>query len=238
MSKNLIINEFLCNYENGINEIKLKDLLALREKFNNQYHINSMFPPIEIGSITLVDQIVLLSLIDIFKPASIVEIGTYLGYTTSLFAMNSDAKIITIDLPAAKDSGTEWSFDPTKILKDGDQNDNFLRVQQNSQGLKYISKLSEDQKKRIEFVKEDSTEISFKDRFGSTDMIFIDGGHNYSIVQQDTKNAESCVDRGVIVWHDYGSNLHSGVNTLLRENTSKKIFHISGSLCAFSFQGY
>ena len=95
-------------YDNGkvgINTIKLRDLLSEQDKTGSSPVIRSLMPPVEIGSITLVDQIVLLSLARLTAAKSIIEIGTYLGYTTSLLAMNTSAKIVSIDLPRKCTSG-------------------------------------------------------------------------------------------------------------------------------------
>lgn len=53
----------------SIHTIKLRTLLELREPQNELRQIRIMFPPIEIGSITLVDQIVLLALIELVNPS-------------------------------------------------------------------------------------------------------------------------------------------------------------------------
>ena len=49
----------------GINEIRLGNLLEIRECIQGYAFIKTLFPPVELGSITLVDQIVLLSLMQI-----------------------------------------------------------------------------------------------------------------------------------------------------------------------------
>lgn len=238
LEQELQIRNFLSGYENGVNIIKLKDLLLLRQNFSDEQKITSLFPPIEIGSITLVDQVVLLALKDICKPSKILEIGTYLGYSTSLLAMNSSARIVTIDLPTEINENEDWVYKQNEILIDGDQNDNYLRSKQNKDGLKYIHNLTDEQRGRIQFVKADSTQISFERELGFFEMVFIDGGHEYSIVKSDTLQARAAIEKGIIIWHDYGSKIHTGVTQLLSEETNEKIFHVSGSLCAFSLFGF
>ena len=111
-----LIQKFLDNYDRGIVEIKLRDLLHLKEKVSRDPRIQTLFPPTEIGSITLVDQIVILCLLKILKPSVILEIGTYLGYTTSLLAINTSvAKIFSIDLPDDHNSH-KLNIDETQIL--------------------------------------------------------------------------------------------------------------------------
>lgn len=231
-------NGILSNAKTGMNEIKLRDLLTERSNISTDSKINSMFPPIEIGSITLVDQIVLLSLGQIIKPKKVIEIGTYLGYSSALFAMNfKNSEIITIDLP--KDGAlNNLCFDESQIYSKGEDNDNFLRKKQNLDGEIYLKELEKSQLEQITLIKEDSTKLDFKQAFDHAEFIFIDGGHDYKIVKKDTENARSIIKKGVIVWHDYSSNIHSDVTTFLNEQNEKVIFHVMGSLCAFELIGY
>lgn len=228
----MVFKDMLEKASYGINEIKLKDLISLRSKVSRKNTITTMFPPIEIGSITLVDQIVLLSLTELITPKSIVEVGTYLGYTTSLFAMNTNSKIYSIDLPKS-DNTENLSFEKSKILIDGDHNDDFLRKKQFDDGEIYIKELSTELQSKISLIKADSTKIDFSNEFSNCEFCFIDGGHETAIVKSDTENARACMSSGVIVWHDYGSNIHNDVTSYLKTQKDRKIFHVIGSLCAF-----
>ena len=67
--------------------------------------------------------------------------------------------------------------------------------------------------KKITLVKADFS-INFKDEFGSSEFVFIDGGHDHKTLSSDTENP--IVRRGVIVWHDFGSNLHNDVSDYSR----------------------
>jgi len=78
----------------GVREIKLKDLLNLRKPEQATREIRTTFPPVTIGSVTLVDQIVLLCLDELVAPSYILEIGTFQGFTTRLLARNSAAHLI------------------------------------------------------------------------------------------------------------------------------------------------
>jgi hypothetical protein len=62
------------NSDVGLHTIKLKDLLILREKEYFYRNFVTTFPSITIGSITLVDQIVLLCLDELLKPSAILEL--------------------------------------------------------------------------------------------------------------------------------------------------------------------
>ena len=233
-----LIQKFLDNYDRGIVEIKLKDLLHLKEKVSRDPRIQTLFPPTEIGSITLVDQIVILSLLKILKPSVILEIGTYLGYTTSLLAINTSvAKIFSIDLPDDHNSHN-LNIDETQILVNPEVNDNFLRQKQAIEGEKYLEYLGDSDKAKIKLIKHDSTELDFPKEIGTIDFAFIDGGHTEEIVASDTEGVFSCMEKGVIVWHDYKSGIHSDVTEYLQKQSSLKIFHVKNSLCAFSIIGF
>lgn len=220
----------------GIYEIKLKDLLTLRNNEDINKKIHTMYPPIEIGSITLVDQIVLLCLEEIIQPKNIIEIGTYLGYTTRLLLENSTAeKITSIDLP--KDANSDLKIiDYKRTLTDGDYNDEYLVDNQNKTGEIYLNDISQSNRKRLNLVKQDSTKINFLDKFKSANYVFIDGGHSYDIIKSDTMNSQDIVKEGVIIWHDYNSNIHSDVTRFIESYSNENIiFNVKGSLCAFQF---
>ena len=220
----------------GVNQIKLKELLSLRNEIGQSNFIKTMFPPVEIGSITLVDQIVLLALAQLCQPKVIVEVGTYLGFTASLLAMNTSAKIFSIDLPQSAEIDN-LSVEQNSILVDGNENDNFLRKKQASDGETYILELRDEERGKITLIKKDSTALDFVEEFKGAEFVFIDGGHERSIVEKDTENARSIVTEGVIVWHDYGSGIHNDVTAFLDSETERKIFHVQGSLCAFEIVG-
>ncbi len=233
MFKNLLASANI-----GVNEIKLKELLTIRSKVHECPKINTLFPPVEIGSITLVDQIVLLSLAQIIDPKKVVEIGTYLGYSASILAMNlKNAEIYTIDLPKS-DEVESLQVDRDSIYEDGAQNDNYLRKKQNLDGEVYLENLSDAELKRVELIKADSTKLNFAEAFGNVSFVFIDGGHESHIIEKDTLNARSVVSKGVIIWHDFGSNIHTDVTDFLSAQKDRKIFHVLGSLCAFELIGF
>ena len=222
----------------GIHSIKLRNLLELRAVENETKQIKTMFPPIEMGSITLVDQITLLSLIELVNPEKILEIGTYQGYSTRLFVENSDAKeIMTIDLPPFV-SMMGSAVDHEKVLQEGDYNDDYLRSVQNKTGAKYLNGVSSADFDRVKLIKSDSTKLDFNEHVGPIQFAFIDGGHSYDIVKQDTSNVKNQIKSGIVVWHDYSSTIHSDVTKFLGEHSSNnQIFYVQGGLCAFQIIG-
>jgi len=223
----------------GIHTIKLKHLLNLRSPSQLMREIRTAFPPVTIGSVTLVDQIVLLCLDELLAPDKILEIGTFQGFTTRLLASNSSAKLIhSVDLPPTHSVLTEGR-DDQKILCDGDYNDDYLRDLQNQSGEIYLKDLTPDERSRIRLVKGDSTQLDFPMEFVSIDYAFIDGGHRYETVKSDTENVLRVMPHGVIIWHDFGSSIHSEVTRYLTDRSNaNQIFHIQGSLCAFQLIGF
>lgn len=222
------------NKEKGIREIKLRELLELIDEKDITKEIKTMFPPIEIGSITLVDQIVILSIIDLIKPKKILEIGTYQGYTTRIMLRNSDAeKITSIDLP--KDYISDRVLNnKEKILTDGNYNDEYLKTIQKNSGEVYLRGLNKTEKSKLKLIKEDSKTVDFAKKVGNINFAFIDGGHDYMTIENDTKKTLEQMNEGVIVWHDYNSAIHSDVTTFLKNHSrSRTVFHVLGSLCAF-----
>jgi hypothetical protein len=223
----------------GLHTIKLKDLLLFREKMDFHRDIVTTFPAITIGSITLVDQIVLLCLDELLKPNMMLEIGTFQGYTTRLLVKNSSAKTIySVDLPAV-DKSILVAPDAEKVLHDGDYNDDYLRDIQNKSGEIYLQGLGSKEMQRIKLIKQDSTTIDFSLTFQGVNFVFIDGGHHYDIVRSDTEKSLTIIDQGIIIWHDFSSGIHTDVTRYLYERAaSNQIFHVSGSLCAFQLIGF
>lgn len=224
--------------DNAVHEIKLRNLLEMRDQQNFLKKIHTFFPPIEVGSITLVDQITLLTLLELVSPKRVFEIGTYQGYSARLFLNNSNAeKVISVDLPINKDDD-ESIFDSQRVLYDGDYNDSYLRSNQKKTGTIYLGDLDANEKKRLQLIKCDSTKLNYEEQVGNFEFAFIDGGHHYDIVSADTYNVLKQIKKGVVVWHDYSSTIHSDVSRFLNEHAKKnQIFYVLGGLCAFQIIG-
>ena len=230
-----ILTDFLEQYPKGVNTIKLREILRLNSDDPAESRIQTMFPPMEIGSVTLVDQIVLLSLCKIIGAKSILEVGTFLGYTTALLTMNTSATVYSIDLPS--ETCEKIEYDKGKIYSDDKENDDFLRNKQAIVGARYLEALDDTQKERVVLIKQDSTKLDFSNEFKNLDFVFIDGGHSREIIHSDTCNALKAVSMGVIVWHDFSSGIHTDVTDYLNSRQDLKIFHVVNSLCAFAFVG-
>ena len=82
--------------------------------------------------------------------------------------------------------------------------------------------------------------LTFKeDKFlKKMDLIFIDGGHTFSVIKNDSEKAFKMIkSRGVILWHDYNLGKKSSKDVVRYLNfisRDKQIFKIKNtSLCFY-----
>ena len=226
----------------GIFSIRPKVLLSfIEEKYQLPVEAKLQIPSSQIGSLTMLEAMMIVTLMKIVNPKNIFEFGTYLGYSTNLLLTNSsfDTKVFSIDL-GHNTSNVEYTKNASdKDLKSNDiLNDNFLTLQQAEKGTHYLKSISKPEKDRLKLIIGDSTEYSpAKDNLvNATDFIFIDGGHTYELVKKDTETSEKMIsEKGVILWHDFGSKIHGDVTRFV-ENYSKDhlIFHIEHTMIAFT----
>ena len=214
-------------------KIRPKKILSIVE--NNESSIVDFkltLPSTEIGSISVFEATMLVSLLKVINAKTVFEFGTYLGYTSRLFLNNSYAKVFTIDF------GLDYVSKNTKdsdILINDIANDNYLSINQMNKGAYYLSDLNDKNKNRIELIFSDSTKYNFENLYNKIDFIFIDGGHTKEIINSDTKNAFRMLsDNGIIVWHDFNSKIHSDVSEYLSVKSKEiKIYHIENTMLAF-----
>ena len=147
------------------------------------------------------------------KSKNIFEFGTCSGKTTLLFAMNSpeSAKIdtITLDELAAKSLAS-------------DLNDNKIAQRNIISESKYTQFMftGTNFEKKINVIFKDSKLLDVSEMKNKYDLIFIDGGHTYSCIKNDTeKSLEMIKKGGYIFWHDFsiGKNSHKDVFRYLNE---------------------
>jgi predicted O-methyltransferase YrrM len=215
---------------------------AIEEHFPNQ---NTSFtvniPSPDIGGTTLLESSILISLLKLCHAKKIFEFGTYMGCTTLLLAQNSpeDAKVTTLDIPTE-----EWRSTSSLnelIYLNGDANDDFLRTQFVTQGARCIQRAQPEVQKKVTQILKNSLHLDAeKDGLSNQfDLIFIDGGHQYSIVQHDTQNAyQMAKPDAVLIWHDYASNIHADVTHFLNTHAQgRQIFHVANTMIAFELLG-
>lgn len=109
----------------------------------------------------------------------IFEFGTYMGRTTYAFAHNNpEAEVFTLNLPVEEDS----TYAP------------------------FIGALLEgrDEEKRVTKIQIDSQDFNTSPYKKQFDFVFVDAGHTYDLVKNDTEKAfELLKPGGIIMWHDY-----------------------------------
>jgi hypothetical protein len=178
-------------------------------------------PSSDIGSVTLLEAAALISLVKLVKPRKIFEFGTFLGYSTALLVENSgdDCAVYSLDLGDGHVSGKPLdSFAEADLRSDGDINDEYLRGAQGARGPHYTTSLSDADRSRLRLLQQDSRKLdpAAHGLDGSVDIVFVDGGHDTETVTIDTANARRMIgDSGVIVWHDFNSNIHGDVTTFV-----------------------
>ena len=162
---------------------------------------------------------------------NIFEFGTCSGKNTMLMALNSKKSSRIISLTLNQDQLKKLNLDKK------DNNISHRNIMNESNYEKFLFSGKEIEKK-IEVIFIDSRELDTKEYLGKFDLIFIDGGHTYSVVKSDTKKAFKMLSsKGIIIWHDYvvGKESCKDICKLINEiEKEKKIFHIKNtSMCYF-----
>lgn len=176
------------------------------------------------GNVSYLELLVIGSVVAKYKPKNLLEIGTFDGCTTLQLALNSceDATVHTLDLEKIAPD------DPGMLIED----------------LKYIFDEKKKRKKyerlacREKIIEHigDSREVDFS-RFckkQKVDFCFIDGGHSYECVKNDTEKLFDVLSEDAcVLWHDYSPNC-SGVFQYLNElSKTKRLLHIEGTSLVF-----
>jgi predicted O-methyltransferase YrrM len=155
------------------------------------------------GSGAAAEMAALAALVAVKLPRRILEFGTYDGFSTWHLWANSDetTEIVTIDLPAN-----------TKVAGSSDYG---------FQGIADRPFLPNDQ--RVRLIETDSRQ--WKPEIQGVDFCFIDAGHTYECVKNDSQKALLVMNpNGLIVWHDAAPqqpHFHYEVNKYLKELRSE-----------------
>jgi hypothetical protein len=151
------------------------------------------------GYLPWCDLIALLSILVDRSPKSIVEIGTFNGYTTRMMALNlPSAEIHTIDLPE------DFTESDSTLQKD-----DFHLIATRRVGCEYradpsIQSITQHFGDTADYV------------FPSAEFFFIDGSHTYDYARNDTEKALACGIAKTLVWHDC-DHVHPDVTRWLIE---------------------
>jgi predicted O-methyltransferase YrrM len=136
------------------------------------------------GAPTVLELATICGLVRNLRATRVLEIGTSDGGTTLSLAANlpEDGIVTTVDLPA------DWKGNVT-----------------NHVGSVVGRRFRDRNCANIRQVFGDSTALDWSTFGGPFDLIFVDGGHEYDVVCQDSVNARRQVrPGGLVVWHDYG----------------------------------
>ena len=160
----------------------------------------------------------------------IFEFGTCSGKTTYLMALNSpeNTKIYTITL--------NQNMTKDIMVEKLDNKISFRNIINESIYEKFLFSGKETENK-INVIFENSLNFN-ESNYKNFDLIFIDGGHTYSVVKNDSKKSFKMLNKnGFIFWHDYvpGKESAKDVVKYLHEiSKEKKIFHVKNTtLCFF-----
>lgn len=163
------------------------------------------------------------------KSNRIFEFGTCSGKTTLIFSMNSPqhARIDTITLDEETARKLSSTNKDNKIAKR-----NIINESKYDEFM--FSKTIYENKIKVIF--QDSTQLDISNMKKKYDLIFIDGGHTYSCIKNDTeKSLEMIKENGIILWHDFsvGKRSHKDVFKYLNEiSHDHQIRHIENTtLC-------
>jgi predicted O-methyltransferase YrrM len=161
----------------------------------------------------------------------IFEFGTCSGKTTYLMGLNSsvDAEIVSMTLNPD---------DLNNVKKKGKDNKvSFRNIIKESIYEKFLFS-DEEVEKKIKIIFQNSLNLEHDKYKNKMDLIFIDGGHTYSVVKSDSeKSFEMLNENGIILWHDYVPGKRSArdvVKYINEISKQKKIYKIKNtSLCIF-----
>jgi predicted O-methyltransferase YrrM len=176
-------------------------------------------PPVE-GNASGFEIACLCALVRHLRPSVILEIGTFNGNTTLQLAANASetTKIYTLDLP--------WDACASPEAGTGDI------VFITSEKRKALRFACTEQESKIERLYGDSLSVNFSDllRGEKADFIFVDAGHSYECVTNDSEKSFSVLNKGgVIIWHDYGASWPSVYKYLNELSKRKNLRNIEGT---------
>jgi len=135
----------------------------------------------------------LMQLAVMLNPERIFEIGTSLGHTTALFAMNTppSTRIFTLDLP------------PESAAPEGATDLHLIELARSKLGQAFRGN---NWQSRITQLLGDSSTFDFSPYDNSIDIVTVDGSHSFPFVRSDSFNAFRMVrPGGIVLWHDYES---------------------------------
>ena len=164
------------------------------------------------------------------KSKKIFEFGTCSGKTTYLLSENSpnDCEIFSITLSKNQLNDLNHEFRDNEIAKKNAFEESIYEK------FFFTGKPSES---KIRVIFQDSKKFNVSNFRRQFDLIFIDGGHTYSCIKNDSEKAlEMIKENGLIFWHDYilyKKSTSDVVKYLNELSTKYKICHIKRTQMCF-----
>jgi Methyltransferase domain len=177
------------------------------------------FLPID-GNVSLDELTFISALSRKIQPRLVVEIGTFDGNTTLQLALNtpSGTRIFTLDLPVGAEGNAENDPKDEKFIASS------RRVYRRFLGSAVEHKIVQCYGNSLTY---DFAEFT---RYGKPQLIFIDAGHSYECVRNDSEKALAILDRGgTIVWQDYGAVWEDVFRYLVELSRKLSMVHIAGT---------
>jgi hypothetical protein len=146
------------------------------------------------GNVSIEELVFICALAQKMQPRTVVELGTFDGNTTLQMALNTphDTRIYTLDLPAGAEAGDENARGDIRYLTSS------RRLNPRFVGSAVAHKIVQCHGNSLTY------DFANFTADGKPALIFIDAGHSYDCVRNDTEKALPILDReGAIVWHDY-----------------------------------
>ncbi|MBL4633898.1 MAG: class I SAM-dependent methyltransferase [Kofleriaceae bacterium] len=213
---------------------------ALERKFPDvPQKFSVAIPPSGIGGLLLLESSILVAFLRLLDAQRIFEFGTFLGATAVLLAENSDASARVCSLDLKRDS-LQLSLSDNPDLQDAEENDEFLRGEYKTQGPHFVSKSEPKTRSKIKLVEANSNDYEIaEDERGVYDLVFIDGGHDWATIENDTKKALLLAkEDAVILWHDFTSEIHTEVTSYLGEfSKTTPVIHIGSTMLGLHLRG-
>jgi predicted O-methyltransferase YrrM len=177
------------------------------------------FLPVD-GNVSLDELAFLCALARQLAPRRIVEIGTFDGNTALQFALNTPAEslIFTLDLPVGAETLVESDFyDASYIASERRARRRFL-------GTSVEHKITQCYGNSLTF------DFSAFAAGGNPELIFIDAGHSYDCVRNDSQKALSILaSGGTIVWQDYSTGWPDVYRYLAELSSTRRLLRIEAT---------
>lgn len=208
-------------YDRHIPSVDLRDIRKMLK--GPEPKINVLFEN-AYGNINFQEAVSMSYIIQALQPKRLFEIGTFDGFSTYHLAMNApeDAQVYTLNLPP------DSTFEEYSKLYSLTEYRGDLVTHQLGKSLG-IGRLYRESSvaHKVKQLYGDSLKTDFSAFKNSIDFCFVDGGHSYIHLENDSRNAMSMLTgRGVIVWHDYNTQHRDIFKFLNRFSQSHKLFHI------------